>query len=239
MPLLTAGRYPKADEVTVRVGARTGDRLVLAHPTAEGAEVPGDDVAVVGLDELRAGRRAWIHEEVAGHRFRVSARSFFQAGPEGADALVAAVRTAADAPGGPPPDAPLADLYAGVGLFARGLGEGRRTTAVEWSASSVADARHNLAGLDAKVVKADVPRWRPGPTALVVADPPRTGLGKQAAAVVGTSRATRVVLVSCDPAALGRDTALLVAAGFRHAGTTLVDVFPHTPHVEAVTRFDR
>jgi 23S rRNA (uracil1939-C5)-methyltransferase len=48
-----------------------------------------------------------------------------------------------------------------------------------------------------------------------------------------------VVLVSCDPAALGRDARLLAEAGYRHAGTTLVDLFPHTSHVEAVTGFVR
>jgi hypothetical protein len=40
-------------------------------------------------------------------------------------------------------------------------------------------------------------------------------------------------------ASLGRDAGLLARHGFTHAGTTLVDLFPHTPHVEAVTRFIR
>jgi 23S rRNA (uracil1939-C5)-methyltransferase len=47
------------------------------------------------------------------------------------------------------------------------------------------------------------------------------------------------VLVSCDPASLGRDTALLGEAGYRWVATRLVDLFPHTSHVEAVTCFDR
>jgi 23S rRNA (uracil1939-C5)-methyltransferase len=51
--------------------------------------------------------------------------------------------------------------------------------------------------------------------------------------------ATHLVLVSCDPASLGRDAALLQGHGFRHDGSTLVDLFPHTPHVEVVTRFIR
>ena len=46
---------------------------------------------VVGSDELGRGQRAWIHEELAGRRWRVSAPSFFQASPEGAEALVATV----------------------------------------------------------------------------------------------------------------------------------------------------
>ena len=47
------------------------------------------------------------------------------------------------------------------------------------------------------------------------------------------------MLVSCDAGALGRDAGLLARAGYDLVGTTVVDVFPHTPHVEVVSRFDR
>lgn len=221
-----------ASEVTLRCGARTGERLVLGSPTAEGIAVP-DGVLLIGDDQLRAGRRAWITEQVAGATFRVSARSFFQARPDGAEALVGAVRAAADgAPGGR-----MVDAYGGVGLFAATVAGDRPVTLLEWSASSVADARHNLPG--AKVLKLDVARWKPAKAALVVADPARAGLGAGAVKVLSATGATLLVLVSCEPAALGRDARLLAAEGFCHEGTTLVDLFPHTPHVEAVSRFVR
>lgn len=221
-----------ATEVTLRCGARTGERLVAGSPTAEGIAVP-DDVVLVGDDELRAGRRAWITERVAGATFRVSARSFFQARPDGAEALVGAVRAAAEGA----PDGRMLDAYGGVGLFAATVAGDRPVTLVEWSASSVADARHNLPG--AKVLKLDVARWQPAKAALVVADPARTGLGAEAVKVLAATGTTHLVLVSCDPASLGRDARLLAAEGFRHDGTTLVELFPHTPHVEAVSRFVR
>jgi 23S rRNA (uracil1939-C5)-methyltransferase len=47
------------------------------------------------------------------------------------------------------------------------------------------------------------------------------------------------VLVSCDAAAFGRDAGLLAAAGYQRRSTVLVDLFPHTPRVELVSRFDR
>ena len=45
------------------------------------------------------------------------------------------------------------------------------------------------------------------------------------------------MLVSCDPASLGRDAKLLAKAGYHHEVSTVVDTFPHTTHVETVTRF--
>ena len=67
---------------------------------------------------------------------------------------------------------------------------------------------------------------------------PRTGLGAPGVAAIAATHAPRLALVSCDPAALGRDTKLLAAAGYALRSCTLVDLFPHTSHVEAVSRFD-
>jgi 23S rRNA (uracil1939-C5)-methyltransferase len=233
--VLVDGRFDGCDEVTIRVGAATGERLVVASPSARGVSVP-DDVVVVGSDELRGRRRAAIHEEVAGRTWRISARSFFQSRADGAAALVDVVRDAIAArrPGGVDR---LVDLYAGVGLFA-GTVAADDVTAVEWSASSVADARHNL-GDAVRVVRADVGAWRPRPAEVVIADPSREGLGTDGAARVDETGAGVVVLVSCDAGSLGRDAGALVRAGFELEAVTLVDLFPHTHHVEVVSAFGR
>ena len=235
--LLVHGRVAAASGGTVRAGARTGERLVLAAPVARGVVVP-EDVTVVGADELATGRRAWFHEEVHGVRLRVSAESFFQSRPDGAEALVDLVAAALE---GTAPDAPMADLYCGVGLFAATVGRGRRVVAVERSRSSVADARVNLAGGggDVTVVRSSVERWRPSRVEVVVADPPRHGLARDGVAKVGATGARRLALVSCDAGSLGRDARLLTEAGWRHEGSTLVDLFVDTPHVEVVSRFSR
>jgi 23S rRNA (uracil1939-C5)-methyltransferase len=216
--------FKHAKEVTLRCGARTGDQLVLTDPHR------------IHLDldrSIHVGPKAWITEIVAGRQFRIGAKSFFQARPDGADALVDAVTTAVrDAPAGP-----MLDAYGGVGLFAATVGADRDVTLLEWSKSSVADAPHNAP--HAQIVATDVARWKSKPATVVVADPPRTGLGADAVSVLSATGASHLALVSCDPAALARDTKLLAAAGFAHDGTTLVDLFPHTPHVEAVTRFIR
>jgi tRNA/tmRNA/rRNA uracil-C5-methylase (TrmA/RlmC/RlmD family) len=136
------------------------------------------------------------------------------------------------------------DAYAGVGLFAATLGDRWKVpvTAIESNPSALADARVNLAALDGAVVAADVARWRPRRrdprVEVMVADPPRPGLGRPGVEAVVASRTPRLVLVSCDPASLGRDTALLQRAGYQLASVALVDAFPDTFHVEVVSRFD-
>jgi 23S rRNA (uracil1939-C5)-methyltransferase len=230
VPLLEGRRYPGASEVTLRCGARTGERLAAPVPArvAPAMDLPED----VGT--------AHFHEDAAGRRWRVSAASFFQARPDGADALAALVTAAAQEVAAESSGPRAVDAYSGVGLFAGALAtSGWHVTAVEGSARAVADARFNLGGLAVDVVRADVSRWTPVQADIVVADPSRAGLGRAGVSVLSATGATRLVLVSCDVASLGRDAGLLVEAGFALASVTPVDLFPHTRHVEVVSVFDR
>ncbi len=231
--LIDNSTFGTASEVTMRVSAASGERMIIVDPNTRGIEVP-DDVVVIGTDELQDGKNASLRETVAGHSFRISARSFFQTRPDGAAQLVQQVKTAAHLATGP-----MIDLYGGVGLFAATVGAHHDVTVVEQSASSIADARVNLAGrTNASVIRARVERWRPTPAGLVVADPARSGLTKTGVAKVVDTGAPRVVLVSCDPASLGRDAGLLEQAGYKMRYAHLVDIFPGTSHIETVSRFD-
>jgi 23S rRNA (uracil1939-C5)-methyltransferase len=227
--LLPELRLPSASEVVVRCGAATGERAAWWRPSG---------VAAAGLPaDVRTGEDAVIHEVVAGARLRVSAGSFFQSSLAGAEALV---RTVAEAADGWLDATTVIDAYGGVGLFAATVGAGAsRVVVVEENATSCADARHNLAGREAAVVRARVERWAAVPADLVIADPARAGLGRDAAAVLAATGATRLVLVSCDPVSLARDAALLAGLGYDHRWSVTLDLFPHTSHVEVVTRFDR
>lgn len=229
--VLAEGRFEGASEVVIRVGARTGEQMVvLSGPGPFEVQVPD------GVQVVAPGEHAWLHEVVARRRFRISAHSFFQARPDGAEALVRAVARAI-APFDARHDR-FVDLYGGVGLFTAGLGA-RRATLVERSASSVADARVNLAELGTTVLQSSVDRWTPTAADVVVADPARAGLGSNGVAAVAATGAQRVALVSCDPASLARDVKDLRAAGYEALGVELVDMFPHTNHVEAVTALAR
>ena len=155
-------------------------------------------------DDVRSDH---VHELAAGRSWRISAGSFFQTRADGVDALADLVTGAADALG---PAGTAIDLFSGVGVFAGVLAaRGWAVTAVESARSAVADARANLRGLDVRVVRGDAMKWTARNADLVVADPSRAGLGRGGVAVVVATGARRVILVSCDPASLGRDAGLL------------------------------
>jgi 23S rRNA (uracil1939-C5)-methyltransferase len=232
LPVLDSMRLTPELEATLRVSAATGEM------TARWDRRHGD---VVGLPEsVAVGPTAMLYEDVAGHRFRVSAASFFQSGPAAAELLVAAVRHAA-------PElataASVLDAYAGVGLFALAATEpSTRLLTVETSKSAVADCRANLTGRTVRIERGEAGGWRPDrgeQIDAVIADPARSGLGRPGVASMIATAAPVLVLVSCDPVALARDAGLLGRHGYRHDGTEVLDLFPHTHHVEAVTRFIR
>ena len=222
-------------EVSMRVSAATGQRTAWWSPAT--ADATGLDPDVV------TGDSAAVVEHVAGHSFRVSAPSFFQSGRAAAELLVSVVREL----GGPELAAArtVVDAYGGVGLFAATcVAADAVVHVVEGSASACADARYNLADHDATVHESAVEQWTPTATAgatvdVVIADPSRQGLGAAAAGQLALVGAPVLILVSCDPVALARDAVLLGAAGYVHRRSVVADLFPHTHHVEAVTRFER
>jgi 23S rRNA (uracil1939-C5)-methyltransferase len=219
-------------EVTLRVSASTGEVTALWDAGSG---------AVSGLpSDVATGPQATLTEVIAGHPLRVSAPSFFQSGSAAAELLVERVRSAAPELTGA---RRVLDAYAGVGLFAvAATSPDTHVVAVESSRSAVADCRENLGDRRARVERRQVAEWRPKPREsfdVVIADPARTGLGKPGARAVAAAAAPVVVLVSCDPVSLARDAALLRHHGYIHESTEVIDLFPGTHHVEAVTRFVR
>ena len=141
------------------------------------------------------------------------------------------------------------DLYSGTGaiilLLAR---KSRHVYGIELAAAAVADAvrnarangiehctflagevRHVLPELVRQGVKPDV----------VVADPPRAGFHPKALATLAALAPARLVYVSCNPATLARDVGDLVRQGYVLEWVQPVDMFPQTPHIEAVARLRR
>lgn len=217
-------------ELTLRTSVATGG-ITAWWPE-------GGTGSVRGLPaSIHIGENAWLEERVAGRLLRVSAPSFFQSGPQAAELLVEAVGRAA----GGRPSGRVVDAYGGVGLFAATvLADARHVTVVESAAGACRDAEHNLAGRSAQVVKREFGRFDSGgePVDPVVADPTRSGLGRPGVASIGAARPERVVLVSCDPVSLARDSVLMAEHGYSVESVEVLDLFPETHHVETVSRFD-
>jgi tRNA/tmRNA/rRNA uracil-C5-methylase (TrmA/RlmC/RlmD family) len=189
--------------------------------------------------------RQYLTQYAAGRYWQVSAGGFWQVHPAAADTLSAAVLAALE----PEPGDTVLDLYCGAGLFAGAIaplvGAGGAVVGVESDADAVKDARQNLSDYPwVAVRRADVAQAvgddELPPARLVVADPPRTGLAREIVDyLTGDSQAVRFGYVSCDPATLARDIALLVKGGWSLAGVRAFDAFPMTHHVECVALLTR
>ncbi len=254
--------------VTVREGRRTGDamvNIVAAAPDLERlqpvAEAVRDAVpaavsivlnvnakkaaVAVGTEEHVLLGRDHITERLGDLVFQVSANSFFQTNTLQAERLFALVVEACALAGAET----VVDLYAGTGAISLLLARRcRHVYGIEVADAAVADAvrnarangvtnctfltgevRHVLPGLVAQGLRADV----------VVADPPRAGFHPKALAALVALRAPRLVYVSCNPSTLARDVGELLRHGYRLDWVQPVDMFPQTPHIEAVARLER
>ncbi|MGA2181778.1 MAG: class I SAM-dependent RNA methyltransferase [Bryobacteraceae bacterium] len=137
------------------------------------------------------------------------------------------------------------DLYAGAGLFTLPLARRfQQVTAVDDAASAFRDLEHNASAAGImnlrthnETAEAHLMTVTDAPN-LMIADPPRTGLGKLGVKELVRIRAPRLTIVSCDPATLARDLKPLLAAGYRMAALTLIDLFPQTAHFESIAKLE-
>jgi 23S rRNA (uracil1939-C5)-methyltransferase len=183
-----------------------------------------------------SGNQAITYETGTGS-YRVTASAFFQVNRFLLNDLVDVVCN--DAKG------QLAlDLYAGIGLFSTVLARSfAQVIAVEASQTSHADLKDNC-GREVKAVLATTEQYlqqvsselRPD---LVIADPPRGGLGENVVRNLAKLNTARLTYVSCDPSTLARDLRMLLGLGFKVEGAHLFDLFPQTYHIESVFHLAR
>ncbi len=187
-----------------------------------------------------------IEEELCGLRFRVSPNAFLQTNTSMAERLYELAGEYAQLTGGET----VYDLYCGTGTIGLTLARNALTVwGVEASEEAVACAIDNAAlnGIaNAAFFAGDVGRSlealqaRAGDSDVVVVDPPRAGLSGRAVRHLGQLAPRRIVYVSCNPTTLaGNVKELLAEWGYRLERVRPVDMFPHTPHVEAVALLTR
>jgi 23S rRNA (uracil1939-C5)-methyltransferase len=177
----------------------------------------------------------------AGRPVTAAPGTFVQANLASADRLVEAILTRA----APALDEPVLELCAGSGLLSWALAaSGARVEAVESHPNAVAAAallpkppRGSvvLRREDAARALHRVRREGPAPS-LVVANPPRAGLG-EALAPLRELAPPRVVLACCSHAGFAKDSSALCRAGYRLTRPALVDMFPQTRHPELLALF--
>ena len=200
------------------------------------------------LSDVAAGetRQVWgdptVSLQMGGVKLALPHEAFFQVNTEGAKVLFETIAEAL----GDGHDATLLDLYCGVGAIGMIVGRQHRSIlGVEIVESAVDVARENAAAngiegrwLAGKVEDVLTELDIDGPRHVIV-DPPRAGLHPKVAQYLAGYAADRLVYVACSPASLARDREVLESGGWRLESLWTIDLFPQTPHVEAVARFTK
>ena len=232
--VLNGRKLPHIEDLIARLQKVPGfTSLVLSVNTKPGNTVLGDEyITLYGP--------GYIEDTLCGLNFRLSPRSFYQVNHHQAQrlyetAIAQAQITKNDL---------VLDLYCGVGTITLAMAKAAgKVIGVEVVEQAILDARDNAkrngienaeffcgdAGkaaleLEEKGIIPDV----------VVVDPPRKGLNADAIEAMAKMQPKRIVYVSCDPATLARDVALLKEKGYRVQSAQAADLFPRCAHVESI-----
>ena len=228
-------------------------KKILSALPMNDAPAPG----CVGLlfNNLPIWGRDYLVYEVAGHKFKVGAQSFFQSNVDVTEFAIKKTRIwlgelATAGTLGPL----LGDLFCGAGLFSLTLADlFEKVVAIDSDPYAIRDAannvqRSNVAAAKVKVRKgklavalrdpelASPEEWA---TSCCVIDPPRVGLGKDGTKSMLSIGPRHILYMSCDPATLARDVAALVADRYELKKLQVLDMFPQTSHIETLVLLEK
>ncbi len=224
------------EPVARRLAREHGDILSLVNNvTARKAAI------AVGEREISLAGPSKILDRLGPYQFRISANSFFQVNTQAAWELFRVVKDFAGLTGGEV----VLDLYSGTGAIAIALSDAARSVlGMEIVPAAVEDAGENcrlngvgncnfLCGDILDLISGVKDRFD-----VLVIDPPRAGMHPKSVGRVLELNPERMVYVSCNPATLARDLGLMKEK-YVVMEIQPVDLFPHTPHIEAVARLQR
>ena len=225
---------PHADDLIRRLQAVPGcATLVLSINTKKGNTVLGNEfITLYGP--------GYIEDTLCGLTFRLSPRSFYQINHHQAERLYEAAISQAQIT----KDDLVLDLYCGVGTITLAMAKAAgKVIGVEIVEQAVQDAKENALrnGIknaeffcgDAGAAALELERQGIRPDVVVV-DPPRKGLNADTIEALSKMQPRRIVYVSCDPATMARDVALLKERGYRLLNAQAADLFPRCAHVESI-----
>ena len=188
-----------------------------------------------------------IKEKIGNLNIDISANSFFQTNTIQGEKLYEQIVKAAGLSG----DEVIYDLYCGIGSISLYLApHAKAVYGFEIIRSALEDAEKNAeknsisnvwffkANLNTYFKKGQLPKRLPKPN-IVIVDPPRAGLHPHLAHYLPKLKADRIIYVSCNPATQARDSRILTENGYSIHRSVMVDMFPHTPHIEMVLLFEK
>ena len=199
------------------------------------------DVAFGEYETLLYGE-PFIQEKIGALTFEISANSFFQTNTTQGEVLYEEVEKALDLKG----DEIIYDLYCGTGTIGLYLSKNAKEIyGFEVIRSALDDAEKNAdrneisnvhflkANLDTFFKSGQLPNRISRPDVIIV-DPPRAGMHQDMVNYLPRLKAKKIVYVSCNPTTQARDARILNEHGYQIRNATMVDMFPHTPHIETV-----
>ena len=194
------------------------------------------DIVQADKTEILYGRD-YIMEELLDLKFKINPFAFFQTNTKGAEKLYSIVRDFL----GESESKVVFDLYCGTGTIGQIVAaKAKKVLGIELIEEAVAAANENakINGLDncefiagdiAKVIK----EVKDKPDSIIL-DPPRAGVHPIALDYVIKFDAPHIVYVSCNPKSLVVDLKEMIDRGYKVKKVILMDMFPHTPHIETI-----
>jgi len=195
----------------------------------------------VGEYEINLAGSSSITEQIGSYNFTISSNSFFQTNTAGAFEIYKKVKEYAGLTG----REIVLDLYSGTGSIAIFLSNhAKEITGLELVESAVNDAEKNCINnsvSNCRFIPGDIryslANIKTRPDVLII-DPPRSGIHKDVVKQIMASAPERIVYVSCNPATMARDLAV-IKDSYEIEEVQPVDMFPHTYHIESVAKICR
>ena len=244
--IVTGGQYEGYEDKIIGMGQDLAAKVegissVIWTINTRKANIAQADMLPPMLDGGVIYGRDHIYEKLNEYKFKISADSFFQTNSYQAQLLYDTVIEFA----GFSPTDKVCDLYCGTGTIALYIsGMVKSVLGVESVENSVKDAEVNAELNGVKNVefiagKVEDMIAELGQFDKLIIDPPRAGIHPKALKGIMANSPKVIVYVSCNPATLARDIAELTQAGYRLERTVAVDMFPHTYHIESVSKLIR
>jgi 23S rRNA (uracil1939-C5)-methyltransferase len=216
-----------------------GEAALPMPPEKDRFTVYARDGLFLGEGGKRRGRTRLLGRDIV-----IDAGVFFQSNGALLEKLIADLRETAAGVKAADRSLPMADLYCGVGTFAAFIGDlFPRADLVEENKTALSLARENVRNTETNLFALRDGDWaragRGGRYGFIVADPPRQGLAPALAEWLAADGPATLAYVSCDPAALARDSAILTSGVYGLAELRCYDFYPQTAHIESLAIFVR